>query len=199
LTHTQQGMQRYLTTSEKDRYKPGLLKKQDGRCLFCKDPFVSTPANNSMHTTYEHLDGNTFNNDPANLALAHKHCNNEKKHNSDYQIIARQQLQENHNSADSLDVHVRQTHEPKETSQQIDINVAFYHITKQFVNDRLLRQAMPEILFNDTAESVAYLMKEQTNHGSSATAKRYLHELTSSVAPFDRVERGGVWYIIKRQ
>src|SRR3990167_2247709 len=70
---------------------------KDGKCLFCKDPFVSTPANNSMHTTYEHLDGNTFNNDPTNLALAHKHCNNEKKHNSDYQIIARQQLQENHN------------------------------------------------------------------------------------------------------
>lgn len=198
MTHTQQGLQRYLTTVEKDRYKPGLLKKQEGKCLYCKDPFVSVPANNSMHTTVEHLDGNVFNNDPANLALAHKRCNNDKKHNSDYQIIARQQLQENHNSLDSLDARVSQTHEPKETSQQIDINVAFYHITKQFVNDRLLRQLMPEIPFNDTAESVAYLMKEQTNHGSSATAKRYLNELTSSVAPFDRIERGGVWYIVKR-
>ena len=199
MTHTQQGMQRYLTTCQKDRYKPGLIERQNNKCLFCKDPFVSVPANNSMHTTYEHLDGNTFNNDLANLALAHKKCNNDKKHNSDYQIIARHQLQENHNSADSLYARVSQTHEPKETSKQIDINVAFYKITKDFVNDRLLRQALPELPFNDTAESVAYLMKEQTAHGSSATAKRYLNELTSSVAPFDRIERGGVWYIVKRQ
>ena len=199
MTHTQQGMQRYLTTSQKDRERPRLLQKQEGKCLFCKDAFVPNPANNSMRYTIEHLDGNVFNNDIANLALAHKKCNNEKKHNSDYQIIARHQLQDNHNSFDSLDACVSQTHEPKETSKQIDINVAFYKITKDYVNDRLLRQLLPEIHFNDTAESVAYLMKEQTNHGSSATAKRYLNELSSSVAPFDRVERGGVWYIIKRQ
>jgi len=175
------------------------MKKQNDRCLFCKDHFVSTPANDSMKTTFEHLDNNPLNNDTQNLALAHKHCNNEKKFNSDYQIIAQVQLKENHLSADSTDMCVSQSHEPKQTTKEIDINVAFYKITKEFISDRLLRQNVPELLWNDTKHSVSYLMKEQTGHGSSATAERYLLDLTSSVAPFDKVERGGIWVIVKRQ
>ena len=191
-------MQKYLTTCQKDNYKPALLKKQDNKCLFCRDPFVSVPANDSMKTTFEHLDNNVFNNRLENLALAHKRCNNEKRFNPDYQIIAKAQLQENHNSAESVDMCIKQSHEPKATSTEIDINVAFYKITKDFISERLLRQGKPSIEFNDTAYSVAYLMKEQTNHGSSATAKRYIMELCSTAAPFNKIEEGGIWCIIKR-
>lgn len=192
-------MQHYLTTSQKDRLKPYLMKKQNNRCLFCKDLFVSTPANDSMKTTFEHLDNNTTHNENWNLALAHKHCNNEKKFNTDYQIIAQMQLKENHQSADSTDMCVNPSPEPKQTTKEIDINVAFYKITKEFISDRLLRQGVPELLWNDTKHSVAYLMKEQTGHGSSSTAERYLLDLTSSVAPFNKIEHGGIWVIVKRQ
>ena len=199
MTHTQQGMQRYLTTSKKDRLKPFLLKKQNNKCLFCKDPFLSTPANDSMKTTFEHLDNDAYNNDSQNLALTHKHCNNDKKHNSDYQLIAQAQLKENHLSADSVDMCVNQTHEAKQTTMEIDLNVAMYKITKQFIDERLLRQNLPAIDFNDTAHCISHFMKEQTGHGSSESAKRHIKDYCCSVAPFKIEEQGGKSVILKRQ
>ena len=192
-------MQRYLTTSQKDKFKSYLLRKQNNKCLFCFDPLTPTPANNDMATTYEHLDNNVFHNDLENLALAHKRCNNDKKHNSDYQIIARDQMKSNSLAVDSLSVSDQARHEPKHTPKVVDINVAMYNITKEYLHERLVVQGKPALDFNDAAYSIFYIMKEATGHGSSETSKRHILGLCSTAAPYDKQEdQNGRWIIIKR-
>lgn len=192
-------MQRYLTTAEKNRYRPILLKKQENKCLFCKIEFTNVPANRNMSITAEHLDSNVFNNKFENLALAHKKCNNDKKWNIDYQLIAKAQLEENLNSFEPLSVSKQTTHEPKPTSKEIDINVATFNLAEAYLIERLKVQDKPALDFNDTMYSIFYLLKETTGHGSSETVKRTLLGFTSSAGPYDKVEdANGNWIIIKK-
>jgi len=197
LTHTQQGMQRYLTTTQKDRYLPFIIQRDGPNCFYCGMAFSLNDK--ALRRTYDHLNNDPKYNDPQNLVLAHWSCNQTKKYNQEYIIKASAKLRENKLFVDSLGVGVYSKPEPKQASQEIDINVAFWKITKDYISERLIRQGLPSIPFNETAYSVAYMMKDQTNHGSSATAKRYLLELCSEAAPFNREEQGGIWYIVKRQ
>ena len=193
-------MNKYLTTSQKDRAKPFLTKKQEGKCLFCKDPltFVTSP-NDPLHTTTEHLDGNVFNNKIENLALAHKRCNNDKKHNADYQIIAKAQLEENHNSFDSLSESASKAPKGREASIEIDVNKAYAQLTKEYLNARLKTENKPAINKKDACRSIAYLMFEKISQGSPYTAQRHIEMFTSSVGPYEEIEEGGETLIIRKK
>jgi len=192
-------MQRYLTTSQKNRERPRLLTKQDGRCLFCKDQFVTTPANDSMQINVEHLDGNVFNNDSMNLALAHKKCNNEKKYNSDYQIIARAQLKENHNSFESLGEGETKPRLNKESSLEVDLNRAYAKLTGEYLRDRLTVQKLPAVNKKDAARSIAYIMYERVGQGSPSSAQRHIEMFTSTAGPYTEADENGETVILKRQ
>lgn len=187
---------RYLSTAEKRRWLQHYLDKQENLCLFCKEQFVPNPANDLMSITYEHLDKDVFNNEEWNLALAHKRCNNEKKWNSDYQIIAKDQLELNRKSLDSLSVSKQRPDEPKPTSKEIDINIATFNLAEAYLRERLKVKAMPALDFNDTMYSIFYLLKETTGHGSSETVKRTLLGFTSTAGPYDRIkDHNGNWVI----
>lgn len=190
---------RYLSTAEKRRWLQHYLDKQESQCLFCKLDFVPNPANDLMSITYEHLDKDVFNNEEWNLALAHKKCNNEKKWNSDYQIIAKDQLELNRKTLDSLSVCKQRPDEPKPTSKEIDINVATFNLAEEYLRERLKIQNKPALDFNDTMYSIFYLLKETTGHGSSETVKRTLLGFTSTAGPYDKIQdQNGNWVIIKK-
>ena len=192
---------KYLTTSKKDALRPIILRRDGSACIYCKNALISNPATKDQRTTFDHLDNNPQNNEIDNLCLVHWKCNQEKKHNAEYQVIAKQKLEENRafdGTFDYLGVCVSQHPEPKQTSKELDINVAFFKITSDYIKEYLLNKGKPALEFNDTAYSVAYLMKDKTGHGSSATAKRYINELCSSVAPFKLENQDGIWFIVKR-
>lgn len=188
--------QGYLTTSQKDQIAPYLLTRDGPNCFYCLKPFDDSIK--IFRRTFDHLDNNAHNNEKQNLVLAHFKCNQDKKWNIDYQLMAQEKIKQNSVSFDSMRARGITTHEPKQTSKEIDINVAFYKITKDYISDRLINQGLPAILYKDTAYSVCYIMKEQTGHGSSTTAERYINALCSSAGPFFLEEEGGLWNIKKK-
>lgn len=189
---------KYLTTSSKGKLKPYLLAKQDNKCIFCKDTFLPNPPNAEASITYEHLDGNVFHNKPENLALAHKRCNKAKSANSDYQIIAKQLLSDNHNSFDLLGESVKSPAKGREPSIEIDVNKAYLQLTKEYLNARLITANAEALNKKDACRSIAYLIYEKLNQGSPYTAQKAIEMFTSTAAPFEEIDENGETLIIKR-
>ena len=194
MTHTLQGMQHYLTTSQKDRYLPFIIQRDGPNCFYCGMAFSLNDK--ALRRTYDHLNNDPKFNDPQNLVLCHWRCNQTKKYNQEFIIKATGKLKDNRLLVDSLNVCVQPN--PKQTSKEIDLNVAMKTLTKEFLDERILRQGKPALEFNDTAHSIAYLMWDKTGHGSSETAKRHIKEFCASVAPYRLEEQNGEWVIVKR-
>ena len=191
-------MAKYLSTYLKEKYLPLLIQRDGPNCFYCNLPF--NPADRLMRRTYDHLDNNKTHNDMQNLVLAHFFCNEKKRHNAEYQIMAREKLRLNELSAfEGLRVCEILEHDRKETEKVIDINVTFRKITKTYIESRLIEQGVPALSLKDTKHSVAYIMQEKTGHGSSQTAARYIDDLCSSAGPFAFEEQDGIWYIVKKQ
>jgi len=186
-------MQRYLTTSQKDRYRMYLLSRDGPNCFYCQQPFVHNDTHLKM--TVDHLDDNAFHNDKENLVLCHWKCNQLKKESPEYQLIAQAKIKEN---VDSMSVSVQSNPEPKTASKEIDLNVMMGKLTREFLDERLLNKPGKGLDFNDTANAIAYLMYKDTNHGSPETAKRHIKMFCSSVSPYKLIEEGGTWVIVKR-
>lgn len=193
MTHTLTSMQRYLTTSQKDRLKPSILRRDGPNCFYCNRAFVLNDR--QLKPTFDHLDDNPFNNELHNLVLCHWTCNQVKKESPEYKLMAQDKIKEN---VDSVGVSVHLEPEPKTTSKEIDIHVMMGKLTKEFLDERLLKQNKPALDFNDTANSIALLMFNQTGHGSPETAKRHLKMFCSSVGQFKIQEEMGEWVIVKR-
>ena len=187
-------MQRYLTTSQKDRLTPYLLRRDSANCFYCNLPF--DPINKDLKRTFDHLDNNPKNNEKENLVLCHWKCNQLKKTYPEYQVMAQNKIHENHISFEPLNE--SETTAPKPASKEIDLNVALKKLTYEYLQERLVRQGKPAINYNDTAHSISYIFWERTGHGSSETVKRHLNDFCSSAAPFKAVEENGEMVILKR-
>lgn len=194
MTHTQQGMQRYLTTSQKDRDTPYLLRRDGPNCFYCHLPFDT--MNHELKRTFDHLDNNPKNNEKENLVLCHWKCNQLKKTYPEYQVMAQNKAHENRISFEPLGE--SETTSPKSASKEIDLNVALKKLTYEYLQERLVRQAKPALNYNDTAHSISYIFWERTGHGSSETVKRHLNDFCSSAAPFKAVDENGETVILKR-
>ena len=189
----------YLTTSQKDRYMPILIQRDGANCYYCKLPF--DPLAQDLKRTFDHLDNDRTNNDIANLVLAHWKCNQMKKYNVEYKVMAADKRNENLDSMDEC-VPIPPTH--KEASREIDINVALKKLTWEYLHDRLVGDKVhppreKKLELNDTASSISFIFWERTGHGSSETVKRHIKEFCSSVAPFTLYEEAGEWLIQRRQ
>lgn len=190
---------KYLTTSQKNRLRPYLLKRDGPDCLYCKKPLSPTHhdfQSAELRTNYDHLDDNPKNNERENLVLCHAKCNQQKKVFPDYQIIAKAKAEQLRVCVDPLDE--RETTPPKPASKEIDLNVALKKLTWQYLQERLVRQGKPAINYNDAAHSISYIFWEETGHGSSETVKRHLNDFCSSAAPFKTLEESGETVIVKR-
>lgn len=176
---------------------PILLQRDGPNCFYCNIPF--NPLDPQMRRTYDHLNNDKHLNDIQNLVLAHEFCNNKKKFNQEYQIMAKEKFRLNSLLVfEGLSESVRNKPGPMPAGQEIDINVAIKKETWAYLQEHLIRQEKPAINFNDTAESIAFMFWEHTGHGSSQTVGRALKEFTSTAAPFKREEEGGEIVIRKR-
>ncbi len=167
---------KHLSTKQKSEYLNLLIKRDGGfKCLYCKkqlkiDSFI-----------YEHLNNDREDNRIENLVLACQSCNVKKANDYDMQIIAQEKLK---NNEDRNFVGERKYEDvsSREVSTEIDINVTNFDITKQFLLERIHTDGSIE--YTDVLNSIAYLCKEKTGHGSQQSIRNYIATLASSVGPF---------------
>jgi len=158
--------------------------------------------------TYHHLNKNTEDNRPANLVFAHEECNTLCENNYDWQLLSKQKLIDNekyHEYAEDPEV-TAHNDEDKETNVEIDTNELYLKFTKEILTDKLKegKAGKPAVEislnFRDTANDVAYKVKEIVAHGSSITASRAIDLECASVSDFEKYkEQGGKWRIRKRK
>lgn len=166
-----------------------LIKRDNGFvCFYCEkqlklDSYIQ-----------EHLNDNRKDNREENIVLACQSCNNKKRYDDSLKNIAIDKLIQNEKT-NSLSV--RENVDVRENSPEIDINSTNYEIAERFLNERL--DVQDHIPFKDTLDSIVFLCKEQTGHGSQPAVRRYLDTLTSSVAPFEKSQINRKKVILRRK
>ncbi len=88
-----------LTTKQRREYRPLLIKYYGHVCFYCKDEFIDEKHTidgykNGYLENYDHLNCIESDNRIENIVFAHVKCNQQKKDYSDYQIKAKEQLEE---------------------------------------------------------------------------------------------------------
>ena len=173
-------------------------------CFYCEQRFI--PSNPKYVQEWEHLNNNEEDNRPENLVWAHADCNEKKKYNTDWQILAQEKLNANvkwHDS-ESLGERGKISDIDTQPNEQIDANKTESQLAEEYLNERLLgRSGNPpsetELDFNKTKDSLTYLHYKKYEHGSQNTFDRILKMLTSDAAPFDRKKRDGRMKIFRRE
>lgn len=169
-------MIKQLSASKKIDYLPILFKKQGGKCLYCKEPFEQLGD-----SIFEHLNNNRSDNRMENLALAHHGCNIKKITNFDYQIIANEQLKKNEDQVLSEREKIEDL-TPTDISTEININVNNSSITEQFLIERISTDG--SILFSEALDSIVFVCKTKTGHGSQQSIRNYIRAFVSPMGPF---------------
>jgi hypothetical protein len=170
-------MHRTLSANQKIQYLPILIKRQGGfNCLYCRLPLTTD------NMIYEHLNGKRTDNRLENLALAHQSCNIKKIDNFDYQIIANEQLKRNEDQMFLREKNQLEEKSPLDASTEININVTNSDIAEQFLMEKI--NTDDSVLFSEALDSLVFLCKKKTGHGSHQAIRNYIKALVSEVGPF---------------
>ena len=147
-------------------------KERDGdNCLYCTKPL-------GKKYIQEHLNNNRKDNRLENFALAHQHCNVDKIHNTDYDLIAQAKLKENEQSL----FIPTEDNAPEEASTEIKIAKTNFEIQEQYVLEKTLTDGF--ITWHDALYGATYKCKKLTSYGSVQCTRNNLYTLTSLEAPF---------------
>ena len=172
-------MTKHLTQKQKMDWL-AIIILRDGKfaCWYCNLDFLSLD-----NFVYEHLNCNRKDNRVDNLVLACVTCNNKKPNDIDMQIQASDKLHLN----EKLMYMRENTHNKtnRKQSNEIEINVSNFEIAKLF----LIRNN--PISFVEALDSISYLCREKTGHGSQQSVRNYINTLTSVVAPFEMITEHG--------
>jgi len=170
---------KHLTQKQKADWLD-IIVMRDGKyaCWYCNVDFLSL-----SDFVYEHLNCQRTDNRVDNLVLACVTCNNKKPHDIDMQIQASDKLHQN----EKLMYMRENTHNKmdRKQSNEITINVSNFEIAKLF----LIRNN--PISFVEALDSISYLCREKTGHGSQQSVRNYINTLTSVVAPFEIIMEHG--------
>jgi len=167
------------------------MQKQDYKCLYCKKSFsAKDPAN------FEHLDNNPANNEDWNIALAHVTCNNQKKNNYDYQIIANEQIKKNQEELLSVRK-IEEIDGLELRSTELEISKQTFRITEQWITERV--QIDGHVLLSDAINCAGYRCRKLTGEGAEITIRRHINQLTCAEGPFMIIRNdSGKRTIVKR-
>ena len=183
-------MTRHLTINQKHQFFPTLMMWYGGLiCLFCK---TKLDINSFV---YEHLNNNRQDNRIENIAFACQSCNNKKPHDADMQIIAIEQLASNEKRNFMGERKI--TTEIREASTEIEINQDNSELTEKYISERVSADEYVE--FKDALDSIVYLCRKATGHGSQQSIRNYISSLTSSAGPFVITKDGNKKKIIVRR
>ena len=143
-----------------------LIQQRDGyACFYCKDNFSEThPAE------YEHLNNNETDNRLENLAFSHHECNNKKKFNTDWQVLATEKLRKNETAVFAGE---RKGEDLPLSEQEIlRINRG---ITKTFLLEHTLNGQ--SLMIGDAVNAIVNLCNHNNSTGSQSAIYRYIDAL----------------------
>jgi len=162
----------FLRPKQKLEFLAILIELYGFKCFYCKGDLTGT------HWIYEHLDNDKQHNVIENVRLAHQSCNIEKLHNSDYQIMAREELERQ--SELSLCASKSEVHDTPKS--EIEINILCRQYTKKFITERVTTDG--SILYHTALWCIVNDLNEKYNCGSEAAIRRHLNALTSETGKF---------------
>jgi len=144
------------------------MVERDGYvCLFCPKPFTDThPAE------IEHLDNNHDNNRIWNKTFSHHDCNNKKKLNGDFQIIAGEKILSNKKY-----VYVCERTTDQDVSSSEQRNKTNRPVALQWIQEKLMVE--PYVLLRDSVNAIVNLTQSMNGTGSKQAVYQYLNEFTN--------------------
>lgn len=170
-------MTKTLTHSLKQKYLPVLIQRDGGfNCLYCKEPLTGDYV-------YDHLNNQRQDNRVENVCTAHQKCNIEKSNNIEYQLIAAEKLKQN----EEMGIRYLEDHGAYDNnSSEININQTMRPFVKRWITERIAADGKVEL--RETINCLVYLCQENYSHGAEPTIRRYVKEMTCSVAEWQVVK-----------
>jgi len=161
-----------LTYKKKKEYFEILVKRDDYKCFYCEGEFSENhPAE------YDHLNNNPKDSRPENLVFSHHECNNRKKFNTDYQIMANEKLERNEKAVLTCERTLVDTGTTKELTSQQEISKCNMNITKQFLQEHTINNE--ELLLKDAVNAIVNLCQDNNETGSQSAIYRYIDSLSN--------------------
>ena len=200
-----------LTLNQKSKWTPLIIERDypdqhTPVCLYCGQEFIN--GDKDYQKEWDHLNNNDSDNRPENLVWAHARCNELKKTNADWQIIALEKLKKNERWNPEFVWRggvegIFPIHSQIQPNEQIDANADASNEAEKYLAERLLpqlgRSAIDDkIDFNIAADVIAFRCYKKHGHGSQNTITRILKMLTCQDSPFDRVKIDGRTWIVRR-
>lgn len=200
-----------LTLNQKAKWTPIIIDRdfpngQTHLCFYCCQEFIENDPQYCKE--WEHLNNDEQDNRPENLVWAHARCNELKKKNADWQILAHDKLKKNVRfHSESLGGREgggsSTAHTQIQPNEQIDANADAAIEAEKFLTERLLpflgKLPLEErIDFSDAADTIAFRCYKKHGHGSQNTITRILKMLTCGDAPFEKVKQDGRTWIRRR-
>jgi len=172
-------------------YPNSLLPKNDPdyeepTCCYCEQRFM--PKSTLWTRTFEHFDNNSENQELWNLGWVHWKCNQDKKNDTDLQILAREIISRNRKWEESYNFELSnekkftENTEPIKPDSEIEISKTNYPIVEKYLTERITTDG--KILYKNALASCAYICKKRTTNGSVQAARNYIDMLTSDEGPF---------------
>lgn len=178
-----------------------LLRDYDGQeptCIFCEQRFMQ--GSTKWMKTWEHLDGETSNEELWNLAWAHKYCNNRKNGSIEFTVIADDKIIENKKWESEFDFEgfARERERENKTDEQteIDLNVAHRQIVSEFLAEKVSTESTWE--FNDAINCITLRCETNTGHGSKQSVRNYLDVQCCSEGKYQKEKINGKTVLKRR-
>ena len=200
-----------ITLNQKAIWTPIIMERdfpneETPLCFYCEQRFIKEDP--KWCQEWDHLNNNPQDNRPENMVWAHAQCNEKKKYNIDWNIIAAEKLKKNVKlHSDSLGARGREgsfsAH--KETSDEADVSAVIIKHATQFLAQELLPQngkppQRKEIFLKEAVECVDYLTKKEIGRGSHAAVQRHLETLSCTISKeYGRKPVNGKQLIFRRE
>ena len=151
----------------RERFEP-TMQRQDELCLFCKGPFTE-----QLLPEWDHLDNNLDNSRPENIALVHRTCNNKKKFNPEYQVIAHDAKEEYEKAVLVCERMLADTGTTEQLTSSQAINKTNKPLCLMKLNEYTLHGNY--VKEEDYVNAMDNLCFEMNGTGSQAAIKRYVN------------------------
>jgi len=168
----------FLTESKKKTQLPRHINDLGGFiCYQCDD------ALKPGHYVFEHLNDRRDDSRYENISLACVSCNIKKINDYDMKFKALELLKKKEEAGLKY-LEDETAHE--NNSSEIEINKTLFNFTKRYITEQIALEGKYSL--DDAIAELPYLCQERFGHGSEATIRRYLKQLTSKVSE---------WQVIK--
>jgi len=187
-----------LTAAQKDKKIPIIIKRDGNVCFFCKQEFVEQIS--GLQRFIDHANDNGKDGRIENLLLAHRSCNEKKKNNLDWKILAQEKLEENLHRVESLSEREKKEDTHGDELTEGAINLIINKLVQAELESKLPKNSQKTLSYSKTMKSITYLVIQQTGgRGSETAVRRSLDAHCSEIALWgDRKEGRGNRIIFRR-